>query len=514
MLQRAVALVNRRTYASALVHRLDNKQKPDVQISDQGLSKTQAYIDGKWVDADSGDTFTVLNPATGEAIAEVAKCGTAETRRAILAAEAAMVSWRRKTAKERGLILRKWFNLLMENQEDLAQILTAEMGKPLAEARDEIAYGANYVEWFAEEGKRAYGETIPQASNDKRVLVVKQPVGVVACISPWNWPNAMLIRKVAPALAAGCTVVCKPANETPLSAYAFVELAARAGVPAGVINMLSGITREIGAEMTSNPIVRKLSFTGSTQVGKLLMKQCADTVKRTSMELGGNAPFIIFDDADIDSAVQGALLSKFRNAGQTCVCTNRILVQENVYDEFTEKLVAATAALKIGNGAHEGVTVGPLINQVAADDVLKFVDDAVEKGASVAAGGKRSDMGPCFLEPTVLTNVSEDMRVFKEEIFGPIAPLFKFKTEEEAIAMANDTEYGLACYFYSRDIGRVWRVGEALEYGMVGVNDGIISNEAAPFGGMKESGQGREGSRYGLDDYLEIKYICMGGIDK
>jgi len=485
-----------------------------MRITDQGLVKTQAFVAGQWINADNGEKFTVLNPATRENVADIAKCGTAETRRAIEAADKALVGWRARTAKERAAILRNWFNLIMENQEDLAQILTAEMGKPLAEARGEIAYGANYVEWFAEEGKRVYGDIIPQASNDKRVLVIKQPVGVVACISPWNWPNAMLIRKVAPALAAGCTVVCKPANETPLSAFAFVELAARAGVPAGVINIVAGVTREIGAEMTGNPIVRKMSFTGSTQVGKLLMEQCAATVKRTSMELGGNAPFIVFDDADIDSAVHGAMMSKFRNAGQTCVCTNRILVQESVYDEFAEKLVAAMSALRMGNGADDCVTVGPLINEAAANDVLGFVADAVSKGAKVAAGGNASDLGPCFVEPTVLTNVSNDMRVFREEIFGPIAPLFKFKTEEEAITMANDTEYGLACYFYARDIGRIWRVGEALEYGIVGINDGIISNEAAPFGGVKESGQGREGSRYGLDDYLEIKYLCVGGIDK
>jgi succinate-semialdehyde dehydrogenase/glutarate-semialdehyde dehydrogenase len=485
-----------------------------MKISDTGLLKTQAYIDGEWVDADSDETFEVLDPATREVVAAVAKCGTAETHRAIDAADKALIAWREKTAKERATIMRAWFNLLMEHQEDLARILTAEMGKPLAEARGEIAYGANYVEWFAEEGKRVYGDTIPQGSNDKRIVVVKQPVGVVACISPWNWPNAMLIRKVAPALAAGCTVVCKPANETPLSAFAFIELAARAGVPAGVINIVAGNTREIGAEMTGNPVVRKLSFTGSTQVGKLLMEQCAGTVKRTSMELGGNAPFIVFDDADIDSAVQGAMMSKFRNAGQTCVCTNRILVQEGVYDEFAEKLVAAMSSLKMGNGADDGVTVGPLINEGAAEDVIGFVSDAVEKGAKVIAGGKSSDLGPCFVEPTALTNVTNEMRVFREEIFGPVAPLFKFATEEEAIAMANDTEYGLACYFYTRDIGRVWRVGEALEYGIVGINDGIISNEAAPFGGVKESGQGRDGSKYGLDDYLEIKYLCMGGIDK
>jgi succinate-semialdehyde dehydrogenase/glutarate-semialdehyde dehydrogenase len=485
-----------------------------MNISDQGLFRTQAYIDGKWCDADSGETHAVLNPANGETIAEIAKCGTAETRRAIEAAEKAQIEWRQKTAKERGAILRRWFELMLEHQEDLAQILTAEQGKPLAEARGEIAYGANYIEWFAEEAKRVYGDTIPQPSNDKRIVVIKQPVGVVACITPWNFPNAMMKRKIAPALAAGCTVVCKPANETPLSAFASAELAERAGVPAGVINILGGITREIGAEMTGNPIVRKLTFTGSTEVGKMLMEQCAGTVKRTSMELGGNAPFIVFDDADLDEAVKGAIICKFRNAGQTCVCANRILVQEGVYDEFAEKLQAAMGGLKLGDGTEEGVNVGPLINEGAANDVLEFVDDAVAKGASVVAGGGRSDLGKCYFEPTVLTQVNVDMRVFREEIFGPVAPLFKFSTEEEAISMANDTEFGLACYFYSRDVGRIWRVGEALEYGIVGINEGIISNEMAPFGGVKESGQGREGSKYGLDDYLEIKYMCVGGIDK
>ena len=485
-----------------------------MKIVDTGLLHTQAYVDGRWLDADSGETFEVFNPATGEVLAEVAKCGTAETRRAIEAAESAQVSWRKKSAKERAVILRRWFDLMMEAQEDLAQILTAEQGKPLAEARGEVAYGAAYIEWFAEEAKRIYGDTIPAPSDDKRVVVIKQPVGVVACITPWNFPNAMLTRKIAPALAAGCSVVCKPANETPLSAFAFAELAERAGVPAGVINVLGGITREIGAELTSNPIVRKLTFTGSTPVGKMLMEQCAATVKRTSMELGGNAPFIVFDDADVDEAVRGAMICKFRNAGQTCVCANRILVQEGVYEEFAGKLQTAMSSLTMGNGADDGVTVGPLINQGAANDVMAFVDDAVAKGASVVAGGKRSSLGKCFVEPTVLTNVSDDMRVFREEIFGPVAPLFKFKTEEEAIAMANDTEFGLACYFYSRDIGRIWRVGEGLEYGIVGINEGIISNEAAPFGGVKESGQGREGSKYGLDDYLEIKYMCMGGVDK
>ena len=485
-----------------------------MRISDQGLLRDQAFVNGEWIDSDSGDTFEVLNPATREVIVNVAKCGTEETRRAIESAEKAMASWRKKTAKERSVILRKWFNLLMVHQEDLAQILTAEMGKPLAEARVEIAYGASYVEWYAEECKRAYGDVIPQASNDKRVVVVKQPVGVVACISPWNWPNAMLIRKVAPALAVGCAVVCKPANETPLSAFAFAELAARAGVPAGVINVVAGVTREIGAEMTGNPTVRKLSFTGSTEVGKLLMEQCAGTVKRTSMELGGNAPFIEIADADIDSAVAGAMISKYRNAGQTCVCTNRILVQEGVYDEFAEKLIAALSTLKMGNGADDGVTIGPMINDAAAEGVREFITDAVGKGAKISVADGNPDLGPGYVEPTVLTNVTDDMRVFREEIFGPIAPLFRFKTEEEAIAMANDTEYGLACYFYTRDIGRIWRVGEALEYGMVGINDGIVSNEAAPFGGVKESGQGREGSKYGLDDYLDIKYLCMGGIDR
>jgi len=485
-----------------------------MQISDKDLFKTQAYVDGQWVDADSGETHAVLNPANGETIAEIAKCGTAETRRAIEAAEKAQRSWRKKAVKERAAILRNWFNLIMEAQEDLAQILTAEQGKPLAEARGEIAYGASYIEWFAEEAKRIYGDTIPAPSDDKRVVVIKQPVGVVACITPWNFPTAMLTRKIAPALAAGCTVVCKPANETPLSAFALAELAERAGVPAGVINVIGGVTREIGAELTGNPVVRKLTFTGSTAVGKMLIEQCAATVKRTSMELGGNAPFIVFDDADLDEAVKGAIICKFRNAGQTCVCANRILVQESVYDVFAEKLMAAMSGLKIGNGVDEGVTIGPLINKGAANDVMAFVDDALAKGANVVAGGSRSDLGECFVEPTVLTDVSDDMRVFREEIFGPVAPLFKFKTEEEAIAMANDTEFGLACYFYSRDVGRIWRVGEGLEYGIVGINEGIISNEMAPFGGVKESGQGREGSKYGLDDYLEIKYLCMGGIDK
>ena len=485
-----------------------------IQLSDQALLKTQAYINGQWVDADSGGTVAVTNPANGEVIAEVAKCSTAETRRAIEAAAEAFIEWRQRTVKERAACLRKWFNLMMEAQEDLALIMTLEQGKPLAEARGEIAYGANYIEWFAEEGKRVYGDTIPQPSNDKRIVCIKQPVGVVACITPWNFPNAMLTRKIAPALAAGCTVVCKPANATPLSAYAFVELAERAGIPPGVINMVTGETAAIGKEMTSNPIVRKLTFTGSTPVGKQLMAECAQTVKRTSMELGGNAPFIVFDDADIDAAVAGAMISKYRNAGQTCVCANRILVQEGCYDAFAAKLAEAVGGLKMGDGTEEGVNVGPLITEQAANDMEAFVEDAVAKGATKVVGGNRSDLGSQFFEPTILTNVSGEMRVFREEIFGPIAPLFKFSTEDEAVQMANDTEFGLACYFYSRDIGRIWRVAEALEYGIVGINEGIISNEMAPFGGVKESGQGREGSKYGLDDYLEIKYMCVGGIDK
>ena len=484
-----------------------------MKISDSTLLRTQAYVNGAWIDANNGTTLDVLDPATGTVVAKVARCGMQETRRAIEAAEAAQKEWRIMPAKERAALLRRWFTLMMEAQEDLAQILTAEQGKPLAESRGEIAYGANYVEWFAEEGKRVYGDTIQPPSNDKRIVVIKQPVGVVACITPWNFPNAMLTRKIAPALAAGCTVVCKPANETPLSALALAELADRAGIPAGVINIMAGVTREIGAEMTSNPIVRKLTFTGSTSVGKLLIEQCAATVKRTSMELGGNAPFIVFDDADVDEAVKGAMICKFRNAGQTCVCANRLFVQSGVYDEFCNKFSAATATLKLGNGADDGVSVGPLINAGAANDVVELIDSAVANGANVVTGGGRSDLGNCYIEPTILTNVTDDMRVFQEEIFGPVAPVFKFETEDEVIKMANDTEVGLACYFYSRDIGRIWRVGEALEYGIVGINEGIISNEMAPFGGVKESGQGREGSKYGLDDYLEIKYMCMGGLE-
>ena len=484
-----------------------------LKIIDQDLLKTKAFIDGKWIDSDDRSTFPVINPATGEVICEVVSCGKNETRRAIEAAEKARPSWQKIPIKEKANILRKWFELMVEAQEDLAQILTAEQGKPLFESRGEIAYGANFIEWFAEEGKRIYGDIIPPPSNDKRIVVIKQPVGVVACITPWNFPNAMLTRKIAPALAAGCTVVCKPANATPLSALAFTELAVRAGVPRGVINIVVGKTSEIGKEMTSNPIVKKLTFTGSTPIGKKLMADCAATVKRTSMELGGNAPFIVFDDADLDAAVAGAMICKFRNAGQTCVCANRILVQENIYDKFITRLKEAAESLVIGDGKNDDVTIGPLINEKAANDVIDFIEDAKSKGAEILTGGNRSEAGNCFIEPTILGNVDQSMRVFNEEIFGPIAPIFKFKTEKEAIEIANNTEFGLACYFYSRDIGRIWRVGEALEFGIVGINEGIISNEMAPFGGIKESGQGREGSKYGLDDYLEIKYMCLGGID-
>jgi succinate-semialdehyde dehydrogenase/glutarate-semialdehyde dehydrogenase len=490
------------------------KMSPNMNINDASLLRDKAYINGQWVSADNGETFSVCNPANGEVIAEVAKCRTDETRRAIKAAEKAQAAWRNKSAKERASLLHQWFVLMMANQEDLAQILTAEQGKPLAEARGEIAYGANYIEWFSEEAKRIYGDTIPEPSKDKRLICIKQPVGVVACITPWNFPNAMLTRKIAPALAAGCTVVCKPANATPLSALAFAELADRAGIPAGVINIVAGQTSDIGAELTANPTVRKLTFTGSTPVGKQLMAECAQTVKRTSMELGGNAPFIVFDDADLDAAVDGAIASKFRNAGQTCVCSNRLLVQSTIYSAFIEKFTAKVSQFKVGNGTDEDVVIGPLINENAANDVFDFINDATSKGATVLLGGNRSALGPCFIEPTILADVTDDMRVFKEEIFGPIAPVFKFDNEQQAIDIANNTEFGLACYFYSRDIGRIWRVGEALEYGIVGINEGIVSNEMAPFGGVKESGQGREGSKYGLDDYLELKYMCLGGIDK
>ena len=484
-----------------------------MQLTDNGLLKTRAFIDGRWVAADSGATMPVINPADGATVAQVARCGGAETRRAIEAANRALPLWRRRTAKERSQALRRWFDLMMAHQEDLAIIMTAEQGKPLAESRGEIAYGAAFIEWFAEEARRVYGDTIPAPANDKRIVTIKQPVGVVACITPWNFPNAMLTRKVGPALAAGCTVVCKPASATPLSALAIAELAVRADIPPGVINVLAGETREIGAELTSSHLVRKLTFTGSTAVGKQLIEQCAATVKRTSMELGGNAPFIVFDDADLDAAVQGAIACKFRNAGQTCVCANRILVQSGIHDAFAERLAAAVRAFKVGDGMTPGTDIGPLIDPGAAATVLGMVANAVALGAELVTGGNRAANGECFVEPTVLTGVQRDMRVFREEIFGPVAPLVKFATEEEAIELANDTEFGLAAYFYSRDIGRAWRVAEGLDYGIVGINEGIISNEAAPFGGVKQSGIGREGSKYGMDEYLEIKYLCMGGIE-
>jgi len=477
------------------------------------LLRTQSYINGKWVDAADGATLSVTNPSNGEVICEIASCGIAETRQAIEAAEVAMKTWAARPAKERSNILRNWFNLMMENQQDLAKILTVEQGKPLAEAAGEIAYGAAFIEWFAEQAKRVDGDIIPAPASDKRLLVLKQPVGVVAAITPWNFPNAMITRKAGPALAAGCTFVSKPAKETPLSALALAALADEAGIPAGVFNVVVGkSSREIGGEMTSNPIVRKVTFTGSTPVGKVLMAECAQTVKKTSMELGGNAPLIVFNDADLDAAVAGTVASKYRNSGQTCVCSNRILVQSGVYDAFADKLAKAVSEFKLGDGTKEGITHGPLINEGAASDVAAMVDDALANGGKALIGGKRSDLGACFYEPTILTNVNDSMRVFREEIFGPVAPLFKFETEEEAVAMANDTEFGLASYFYTKDLGRIFRVSEALEYGIVGVNEGIISNEMAPFGGVKESGSGREGSKYGMDDYLELKYVCLGGL--
>ncbi len=476
-------------------------------LKDKSLLKDKCYIDGKWLSASK--SIDVTNPVNESVIGSVPNMGKAETRQAIEAAERAQKDWAKKTAKERSAILRKWFTLMMENQEDLAQIMTAEQGKPLAESRGEIGYGASFIEFFAEEARRIYGETIPSPFANGRMVVIKQPVGVVAAITPWNFPNAMITRKAGPALAAGCAFVCKPASETPLSALAMAELAHRAGIPAGVFSVITGSAREIGAEMTGNPIVRALTFTGSTEIGRLLMAQCAPTIKKLGLELGGNAPFIVFDDADLDAAVAGAMISKYRNAGQTCVCANRILVQEGVYDKFAEKLAVAVKNLKVGDGVEAGVTTGPLINKAAVAKVQEHIADAVSKGAKLVVGGK--SMGGNFFEPTLLRDVTTDMAVAREETFGPVAPLFKFKTEEEAITMANNTEFGLACYFYTRDIGRVWRVGEALDYGMVGINEGIISTAEAPFGGMKQSGVGREGSHHGVEEYLEMKYMLMGG---
>jgi succinate-semialdehyde dehydrogenase/glutarate-semialdehyde dehydrogenase len=495
---------------SADVHAVAAAGAP--RLSDMSLFRQQAFVDGAWIDADSGETIEVTNPANGEVLGTVPKLGAAETRRAIEAAERAWPAWRAKTGKERANIMRKWYDLMMANQEDLAVLMTLEQGKPLTESRGEIAYGASFVEWFAEEAKRVYGDTIPPHQADKRIVVIKQPIGVVAAITPWNFPNAMITRKCAPALAAGCPVVIKPATATPYSAFALAELAERAGLPKGILNVVTGSSGAIGGELTANPIVRKLSFTGSTEVGKLLMQQCAETVKKVSLELGGNAPFVVFDDADLDAAVEGAIMSKFRNTGQTCVCANRILVQDSVYDAFAAKLATAVKALKVGHGLEEGVSQGPLIDRAALEKVEEHLADATGKGAKVMVGGKRHERGGTFFQPTVLTEVTPEMKVTQEETFGPLAPLFRFKTEEEAIQLANDTEFGLASYFYARDLGRVWRVAEALESGIVGINTGIISTEVAPFGGVKESGIGREGSKYGMDDFLEIKYLCMGGV--
>jgi len=484
-----------------------------MNLSDPKLSRQQCFINGQWIDATSGDTINVTNPATGEVLGTVPKMGADETKQAIDAANTAWPAWRAKTAKERAGILRKWYELMMENQDDLGVLMTAEQGKPLAEAKGEVGYAASFIEWFAEEGKRIYGDTIPQHGADKRIVVTKEPVGVVAAITPWNFPAAMITRKAGPALAAGCPIVIKPATETPFSALAMAELADRAGVPAGIINVITGASREIGGELTGNPIVRKVTFTGSTEVGKILLKQCADTVKKVSMELGGNAPFIVFNDADVDAAVLGAMASKYRNTGQTCVCANRIYVQAGVYDEFVEKFSAAVNAMVIGNGLKGETQQGPLINMAAVEKVEEHIADALEKGGRIVTGGGRHELGGTFFQPTIVADADQGMKFAKEETFGPLAPVFKFEDEKDVIEWANDTEFGLACYFYSRDIGRIWRVSEALEYGIVGINEGIISTEVAPFGGVKESGMGREGSKYGIDDYLEMKYLCMGGIN-
>ena len=482
-------------------------------LKNLNLLKTHGYINGQWVGDNVKSRFDVTNAYTNEVISTLPDMGKKETDEAILAANAAWPEWRSRTAKERAAILKKWFDLIMSNQEDLAMLMTAEQGKPLAEARGEVGYGASFIEWFAEEGKRTYGDVIPTPANDRRILVIKQPIGVVASITPWNFPIAMITRKCAPALAAGCPVVIKPAAETPLSALAIAELADQAGIPKGIINVIVGTnSSEIGLALTDSKIVRKLSFTGSTAVGKILTRNCADTMKKVSMELGGNAPFIVFDDADLDAAVAGAMISKFRNTGQTCVCTNRFLVQEGIYEEFVKRLADSVKTLNVGNGMDEGVNQGPLISLKALDKVKDHLSDAVDRGAVIVAGGKPHQNGGTMFEPTVVSNVDSSMKIASEETFGPLAPIFKFSTEQEAIDMANDTEFGLASYFFTNDINRIWRVSEALEYGMVGVNEGVISNEVAPFGGIKESGLGREGSHYGIDDFLELKYICMGGL--
>ncbi|MEH0295526.1 NAD-dependent succinate-semialdehyde dehydrogenase [Agrobacterium sp. CCNWLW71] len=481
-----------------------------LTLKDRSLLRDKCFIGGEWRDGDDNRVIDVTNPATGSVVATVPRMGANETRRAIESAQEALAGWKALSGKQRAAILRKWFDLLIENQDDLAAIMTAEQGKPLAEAKGEIAYAASYIEWFGEEAKRVYGDTIPAPTSDKRIVVIKQPIGVCAAITPWNFPAAMITRKVGPALAAGCTTVIKPASQTPLSALALCVLAERAGVPKGVLSCVTGSASEIGGELTSNPIVRKLSFTGSTEIGKVLMAQCAQTVKRTSMELGGNAPFIVFDDADVEAAVKGAIASKYRNAGQTCVCANRFLVQSGIHDAFVKRLAEVVSALKVGNGFDADVQIGPLIDDKAVAKVEELVSDAVSHGGHILTGGHRHALGHSFFEPTVVANASPDAQIFAEEIFGPVAPVFRFNTEDEAIRLANNTQFGLAAYFYGRDIARVWRVAEALEYGIVGINEGLISTEVAPFGGVKESGNGREGSKYGMDDYLEIKYMCMG----
>ncbi|WNN51807.1 NADP-dependent succinate-semialdehyde dehydrogenase [Hafnia alvei] len=481
-----------------------------MQLNDSTLFRQQAFIQGKWCDAESKKTIEVTNPANAQLLGTVPKMGANETRAAIEAANHALPAWRALTAKERATLLRRWFDLMMANQDDLAKLMTLEQGKPLAEAKGEIAYAASFIEWFAEEGKRIYGDTIPGHQADKRLIVIKQPIGVTAAITPWNFPAAMITRKAGPALAAGCTMVLKPASQTPFSALALAELAKRAGIPDGVFNVVTGSASEVGNELTGNPLVRKLSFTGSTEIGRQLMQQCAKDIKKVSLELGGNAPFIVFDDADLDKAVDGALASKFRNAGQTCVCANRLYVQDGVYDAFAKKLQAAVEKLTLGDGLAQGVTTGPLIDEKAVAKVKEHIEDALSKGASIITGGQPHELGGNFFQPTILVDVPASAKVAKEETFGPLAPLFRFKDEADVVAQANDTEFGLAAYFYARDLSRVFRVGEALEYGIVGINTGIISNEVAPFGGIKASGLGREGSKYGIEDYLEIKYMCIG----
>ncbi len=481
-----------------------------MQLKNSGLFKQQVFIDGQWLEAEQNKSFAVINPATGETIAHVPSVSEQQVVKAVEAADQALQSWKQTTAKERSILLKKWYQLMIEHQEDLAIILSTEQGKPMTESRGEILYGASFIEWFAEEAKRTYGDVIPHDKQGRRLLVIRQPVGVVAAITPWNFPNAMITRKVGPALAAGCTVVIKPASETPLSALALAALAEEAGIPKGVINVVTGSAREIGGILTQHPLVRKVSFTGSTAIGKLLMQQCSSTMKKISMELGGNAPFIVFEDADLDKAVEGAIASKFRNSGQTCVCTNRILVQNSIYDTFVEKLAAAVAKLKVAPAFEPGAEQGPLINEKAVEKIQEHIDDATSKGAKVIYGGQRHQLGQTFFEPTVLTDVTPDMQVAQDETFGPLAPVFRFTEEAEAIRMANDTEFGLASYIYTQNLSRAWRVSEALEYGMVGINEGLISTEVAPFGGIKESGCGREGSKYGIEDYQELKYLCMG----